>query len=378
MFLRSNSPKFYLEKLQRKYPFTGQDRIGQIYAITAQSLPTALTQLVEQRVIMLSTICKTRPDAYTYHLRGGSAIVFTTGMMDFIYAVTRSLAGLFSSPRNAGVEYEKALGIGDVADLVAKLFNEWKSQRRWYNRPKQINYPRFRLSEFSHNMAETLAKNAEAFILCHELAHAMIAHQGNDDDTEEHADALGLKYFMSAAVRNNQYRIPVASVMLVVRIFISLERVGVHISNAYPQQSDVRSENLRRALRELPASDLDIDEMMTIAVALQNLMDDVDDLIAGVSRGAHMDVYRIYVSLLSLLEEVVKGRVTEEAFVCEVERITSHIGVDRIHEVANFLAKSYPLCPLRDSQLSHRELMGQRLRAMNPRLPQSLRPLFPS
>lgn len=354
----------------------GNDRIGQIYAITAQSLPTALTQLVEERVIVLGTVCQTWPDVYTVHLRGGSAIVFTTGMMDFIYAVTRSLVGMIVGYGNAGIEYQQALGIGDIADLVAWHFKEWRSQRRWYNRSKQINYPRFRLNEDAHRIAETLATNAEAFILCHELAHAMTAHQGGED-TEEHADTLGLKYFMSAAVKNNQRRMPVASVMLIVRIFASLERVGVHISNDY-LPSDERTENLRRGLRELPASDLDIDEMMTIAVSLQELMDDVDDVIAGVTRGIRVNVYRSYVSLLSRLEEVVRGRITEEEFVRGVEEIARYIGMDRMSKAVNLLENSYPLCSLRESQLSRRELMGQRLREMNPRLPQNLRALFPS
>jgi hypothetical protein len=374
LFLRPSSPASYLENLQRKNPFTGQDRIGQLYACSAQSLPAALTHLVERRAIVLGAVGQTRPDAYTVHLRDGSAIVFTTGMLDFIYAVTRSLVGIVVGHGNAGVEYQQALGLGGVADLVARLFNQWKGQRRWYNRSKQINYPRFRLNEHAHGLAETVAKNAEAYILCHELAHAMTAHQGGDD-TEEHADALGLRYFMSAAVKNNQRRIPVASMMLVVRIFASLERVGVHISSEYPPASE-RTENLRRALRELTESDLDVDEMLTIAVALQELMDDVDDVIAGVARRTHVDIYRSYVGLLSRLEEVVRGRITEAEFIRGVEEIARNLCMDRMRKVANHLANSYPLYPFGNPQPSRRELMGERLREMYPQLPLDLRTLF--
>jgi len=376
MLSRLNSPSAYVERLQRKYPLVGDDRIGQIYAITAKSLPAELTRLVDQHAIVLGTISKTRPDAYTVHLREGSAIVFTTGMMDFIYAVTRSITGMFVGHGNAGIEYQKAIGLGDVADLVAGIFTQWMNQRRWYHRSKQINYPRFRLSEEAQQIAETLAKNAEAFIMCHELAHAMNAHKGGDD-TEENADALGLKYFMSAAVINNQHRMPVASMMLVVRIFASLERVGVHISSDYLPSAE-RTEKLRRGLRELPASELDIDEMMTIAVSLQELMDDVDDVIAGVARGNHQDDYQCYIGLLSRLEEVVRGRITEEEFVRGVDEIGRNIGIARMSKVANRLGTSYPSCPLTESPPSRRELMGLRLREINSRLPENLRSLFPS
>ncbi len=347
MFWRPDSPATYVEKVRKKYPLNGPDRIGQIYAITARSLPAELTRLVKERVIVIGTIDRNRPDAYTIHLRDGSAIVFTSGMMDFIYAVTRSLVGTFVGHGNEGIEYQQALGIGDVADLVAGLFNQWKAQRRWYTCSKKIDYPRFRLNKDAHRIAETVATNAEAFILCHELAHAMTAHEGGED-TEENADALGLKYFLSAAVQENRYRIPIASAMLVIRIFAGLESVGMHISGEYPPSAE-RSENLRRTVRTRFATDFDLDKKMTIAVALQDLMDDVDDVIAGVARGSHIDVYRSYVGLLARLEEVMSGKITEEVYTRETQEMAHRIGMCRMHEVANLLARSYPLCPIEDS-----------------------------
>jgi Arc/MetJ family transcription regulator len=154
-----------------------------------------------------------------------------------------------------------------------------------------------------------------------------------------------------------------------------LERVGVHISSEYPPASE-RTENLRRALRELTESDLDVDEMLTIAVALQELMDDVDDVIAGVARRTHVDIYRSYVGLLSRLEEVVRGRITEAEFIRGVEEIARNLGMDRMRKVANHLANSYPLYPFGNPQPSRRELMGERLREMYPQLPLDLRTLF--
>jgi len=48
------------------------------------------------------------------------------------------------------------------------------------------------------------------------------------------------------------------------------------------------------------------------------------------------------------------GKITEEVYTRETQEMANRIGMCRMHEVANLLARSYPLCPIEDSQQPQR------------------------
>src|SRR4051812_32981379 len=187
MLFAAPSPSAYLERLQRKHP-PAVDHVVQIYAASRGRLPASLTDLVSSKRIVVGTVGRAEPDAYATPVGGGAAVVFHQGMMDVVYAITRSLVGEFVGTAAAGVEYQRAVGSGSAASLAAdvlRLAPVRRSPLPWLRGDVAVTYPEFRLKPQARSFAETLATAVEQFMLCYQLARAVRALTSQDVTDEE-------------------------------------------------------------------------------------------------------------------------------------------------------------------------------------------------
>ena len=205
----------------------------------------------------------------------------------------------------------------EVAANVATVFKEWAKRNRWWSRwcRGRITYPDFAVTKSLWQLAENMATTAELFMIAHELGHVAIdsgMYSDVKENNELNADALGMKLFYPAADKNVGPRMTFAGAIFAVRIFSGLERLGARFSDAYPPQQE-RIKLLNSVMLSRSLSEQYFVELSTLAVAYQDLMDDVE-----LNLGADYqppDSGRLLGRLIAELMAVARGRARREALI---------------------------------------------------------------
>ncbi len=127
----------HLASLKKRRPpryrlIDGRDRAQQLFDLLAPSLPDLVQSLHTNGTIVIGEIGLNRPDARTIPVAdNGSVIEITSGMMDFVYAVARALAGVFVGHSDSGQpENQPALDLSGVVEHIAALFQIWARHAR--------------------------------------------------------------------------------------------------------------------------------------------------------------------------------------------------------------------------------------------------------
>ncbi|MNJ49787.1 hypothetical protein D3C77_450380 [compost metagenome] len=153
-----------------------------------------LIALLESDTVAIGAIDNPIPDASVTKLENGYAILFSTGMREFVYRLTRIIATRFSIS-----EQHVEVGLHETARLVAEVF--W-----WFQETNIAHGPHYAINDDQMHVANTLAMEAEAFLLCHEIGHIMSDAPGmleklSDDmqgvDVEAHLDEFAADFFGS-------------------------------------------------------------------------------------------------------------------------------------------------------------------------------------
>jgi len=369
-----------------QYPLReGKDRALQKYEVLAPALPGELRELVTSGAVAIGEVGRFVPDLATIPVSGGGFVIeFTTGMMDFAYAVGRAMAGIHVGHNDSGPENEVALGIDRLAQLVAEVFDQWRRHVRWsWLRPgKRIQYAQFAIAPGPREWIEGLVTNAEIFMLGHELGHVALNRRLRSPEfssQEESADALGLEFFLIGAETRLNRRIAYAAPVFALLLFEGLERIGVKFSAAYPPQSK-RIELLRRAVRARCPSEQAYYELTTTMVSYQDLMDDIIRHIDKKFDTVAADAERILVRLIAQLIEVGAGKVSVEVFIRDITDIAKRNPEKIMRQAAEKLIDFYVPPPPQESVLSPelRLKMGVALATTVANLPQPARAFFPT
>ncbi len=345
-------------------------------------MPQALRELFINGNAAIGEVGTHRPDVCTLTLPGGaSAIEFTTGMMDFVYAVSRALTGAVTGWGRSGLEYKAAKGVSEVTPHVAKTFEQWGKKWgafSWFPwNWGRIKKPDFWITEGAWQLGEKLATVAETFMLSHELGHVAIntgIHSPKLKNTEEAADEFGLSIILRDEV---QLRFPFAAAIFSVRIFAGLERFGVRFSDAYPPQVQ-RVALLNSELLSMSPSKQYFHEVSTIAAAYQSMLDEVDNIISGGSSILLSNEDGALIGFIGMLEEVTRGRLPEDKFVEEFIHRAGRTQETALPSVFSRLLEYYTSVPPGVAYLPEtlRLQMGGRLLNLIPKLPESLRKSF--
>jgi hypothetical protein len=298
---------------QKKHPPPQPDRAQQLYAVLAPYLPERLRDLVDSGTVTIGAIGTTMPDIETIAVKGdGHVITFTTGLMQFVYAVSRALAaGINVIERDA--TQRATLDVEGVAPRIARIYRVWMRYHQWpwrllpFGRPRLDRFD-FPISREAHQLAEDLATRAEAFMLAHELGHVLIDRKMTDvagENEESRADEVGFRLFLAS----EHSRMGMAAATWAIRILAGLRRAGFRFSDAYPPPEQ-RMDRLFGVLRSMNRSDRNVDEMSTIAIANASYLGAAEAQVFGARADAAPDERQIRITLVAILEELASGRIT--------------------------------------------------------------------
>ncbi|WP_223465689.1 hypothetical protein [Pseudomonas sp. GL-RE-26] len=245
-------------------------------------LHPVLLSLLESDTVAIGTIENPVPDASITELENGYAILFSTGMREFVYRLARIIATRFSiADQSVGVE------LHETARLVAEVF--W-----WFQETKVAHGPDYAINDAQMRIANNLAMEAEAFLLCHEIGHIASDTPGmleelSDDmpgvDFAAHLDEFVADFFgamfvlgareddhSSADAINLQFRY--AGIEFVLQIYQCLEKVGINFSDSHPSATE-RLAYIRNAIRHRCADDESWLGLSTIASGIEGIFNNI-------------------------------------------------------------------------------------------------------
>ncbi len=310
-----------LSARQQKHPPTypkntlGNDRVLALARVI--TLPDALETRFQNATLVYGEIGDIAPDAHTLPLRDKNHLVFlTSGMMDFLYAVGRAMAGATVLWSDQGERQNvQALNAAQIADLVAATFKQWRKfcqPSLWdmFWRNKRIEHADFAIADRVHSLSEAIVTSAELFMLAHETGHVCLdlglasAPQANE---EMRADSVGFGLYRPAAERAVRPRMAYAGAGFALRVLSALSHAGVRFSRAYPPAPE-RLAGLLAEMRNSCPSERYFDEVSTVMVANFDLMDDVDARIAGARMANGLATWQARVRMIGVLQAVADGQ----------------------------------------------------------------------
>ncbi|WEX14012.1 hypothetical protein P2T68_25825 [Pseudomonas sp. G11] len=218
-------------------------------------LHPALVALLESDAVAIGAIDDPLPDACITQLESGYAILFSTGMREFVYRLARIISTRFSIGEQR-VEVE----LHETARLVAEVF--W-----WFEETNVAHGPDYPINDDQMQVANKLAMEAEAFLLCHEVGHiasdvpGMLEEISSDIqgvDLESHfdefiADFFGAMFVLGAREDDHsqtdgtELQLRYAGIEFVLQIYQCLEKIGLDFSNSHPPARE-RLAHIRHAI----------------------------------------------------------------------------------------------------------------------------------
>ncbi len=306
-----------LAERQRKHPPSyprnslGNDRALALARVLV--LPEALETRFRAGSLVYGEVGDMIPDAHTLPLRDDNFVVLlTSGMMDFLYAVGRAMAGATVLWSEQGERQNaQALDTAHITELVAGTFKQWHKfcqPSLWdlFWRSKRIEHPDFAIGERVRSLTEAMVTSAELYMLAHETGHVLLdlgltsAPQANE---EMRADAVGFGLYLPVAQAAVRPRMAYAGAGFALRVLSALSHAGVRFSRAYPPAPE-RLAGLLAVMRQSCPSDGYFDEVSTVMVANFGLMDAVDALIVPGSMPNPLATWQARVSMIAVLQAV--------------------------------------------------------------------------
>jgi hypothetical protein len=250
----------HLERLKAEHPPTfpsnsrGADRVQALAGVLQPYLPVDFRVQIDGGFVAIGEVGRPDPDAETVRFEDGSnAVIVTGGMMNFLYAVDRALAGAatFTSNGTPTTRADKSL------KLIAEIFRAWRRHCQptlidLLRKKGPIEHARFSVAPQILAITEKPATSAELFIVAHELAHACFnlgLTKPPLANGEASADLLGLGFYARPATEavgvRNAFTGPADLVKPLARWVFS--------RRAYPQNTSLSMTELAERFRSSKA-----------------------------------------------------------------------------------------------------------------------------
>lgn len=223
-------------------------------------LSSDLRELFESGFIAVGAVNDSSPNAYMERINDeGYAIIFHSGLRDFIYRVVRALGTRFVPNKSEATTIE-LIGNEETARLIAEIF--W-----WFQETNSPFGPDYPIHDHQIEIANLIALEAETFLLAHEIGHIIdygSNHQNyaftnisptiSFDHQEEYAaDIIGL--ILVLELQNDQAEhdpfktsLTYAGCEFALQIYKGLETLGFEFKETHPAAKS-RIENIRSYMK---------------------------------------------------------------------------------------------------------------------------------
>lgn len=250
-----------LDERQRAHPLlVGDDRIAQLYRLIDPHMPEVLRDLVRQGHVALGEVGYHTPIVRTEQVFGDWVIEISSGLMQFVYAISRSLMGATRAAAQVRIAKAKneAAARNELAKDLALDFREWN--RDLFAGKKTMTSPARRLEPARVADAEALTTMAELFILLRELARVIAAISPVENDLKAESrelmlDSIGATLLFNTTVFEDQsVKSAYAGAVLAIRCVSGLERIGREVGVPAPP-AETRISCVDHSLLELLKED---------------------------------------------------------------------------------------------------------------------------
>ena len=359
---------------------SGTDRAVRLFEVLSPGLPEALQTSYSSGLLAIGEINSRSPDLRSCRIgEEGFVILYSSMMMDFVYAVLRACAGVTVRRTASGPANVPPLGVDAVASLVADTFRQWARSSRWPCIWNRIDRPDFPIAEAIQDRTESLEKSTELFMLAHELGHVALdlgvfpRVSGNE---EEDADRCGVALFLPSAQGALGLRDAFFGPVFAARIFAGLKALRVKLAGNYPD-ADRRVELLIASFRSQCPNQQYFHEASTVMFAYLDMMDSVDKIISKRAGEKDLQFERVLVRLIAELQELSQHHIPRSEFIAHVAEIAERAPSRLMRDVGSALILYYQ-SRRRDGYLplEMRLAMGNELGGLIPQLPNEVRDLM--
>jgi hypothetical protein len=172
--------------------FAKVDSVGDygeyLLGLIREGLSRETLRLLEEGLIAVGEIGDQTPNAYTERVGAGCAILFNSGLRDFVYRVARAFSTRAQPKTLVGTQ--ATVPIEETARVVAEIF--W-----WFSETGMPFGPEYQIQPHQILFAHRLATAAEMFLLAHELSHAVSMITAGESSTEPGLSAAQVDEFMA-------------------------------------------------------------------------------------------------------------------------------------------------------------------------------------
>lgn len=307
------------------------------------------------------------PNARLEIIETGYAIIFNSGMRDYIYRVVRSLCTSIV-PENEKPE----VSFMDMCQVIAEVF--WWTQKTY----GFAFGPDYKLSKYQMEIANILSKEAESFFICHEIGHILIdigRKMGIEEylqlssyDEEFEADKIALLTLLfapEAKQSNLSADVVYAGIELAIQVFRGLELVGVVFETTHPT-AEQRLSSLRSCIRELLDDDT-YAELTTLSSSINEVFENVVKLLNKPSleneKYYENKARQVIEDLEELLDECTTGIVPDYIRFCTNASFILNKGFPEIvlEEIANIANAAFDERKFNEGKLDVKSLQQWKL-----------------
>ena len=260
----------------------GHDYANELLSGLKPGLPSLFFELNREGVIAIGEVNDPIPNAKTVRLDGPAyAIVFNTGLQQFLYRVTRVLSTRFhpqgSDAASQGLSFE------DSCRILTDVFF-------WFRETGRAFGPDYPVTKQQVIIASMLATAAERFFLAHELGHVLndlgaVASKVPSEQREAawadeaNADQFALFVVISAGNRESPtipLEICYAGAEIALSTFSGLEMLGVEFEDTHPPAQE-RLNAVRGYVRNSCADNTSFERMTAMSRPLDVLFSRIVD-----------------------------------------------------------------------------------------------------
>lgn len=262
----------FLEKLNKI------DFAEYLLSLLKPQLPKELWQLFEEGYIAVGELNDRTPNAHVEKIGDeGYAIIFNTGLKEFIYRVARILSTRFQ-PRGKDVHIPN---IEFTASLIYDVF--W-----WFEKTEMASGPSYSIEPDQIQIANILSLEAEKFLLAHEIGHifdmvldhnhSLFLEQPSEipiNHREEHvADIFALSLSMdlyNPNAKRSSFMTPLtySGVEFAIQIYCALESLGLEFNYSTHPTAESRLQFIRNHMRERCADDRMWQELTVVSSGIE-------------------------------------------------------------------------------------------------------------